>query len=131
MRKYYGILYPYLGSKIMDVWNSRPEFIELDDHVRTNNWHSLGIQLGLDHVVLDGFKSECLGDIATCRKKMFALWLRQTEPKPTRQKLLGALRAKAVCEMYMAETYELYIRQELSKEATSDIPCTNLALTGL
>ena len=102
--------------------NSRPDHAELDNHVRTNKWHGLGLQLGLDNDELDGFRSECLGDIAACRKKMFALWLKQTEPKPTRQKLLVALRTRAVAEMYIAQQYELHIRQQLSQKAPPDIP---------
>ena len=77
---------------------------------------------------MDGFRSECLGDIAACRKKMFALWLKQTEPKPTRQKLLVALRTKAVAEMYMAQQYESHIRQQLSQKAPPDIPCMRIKI---
>ena len=68
----------------------------------------------------NGFRSECLGDIAACRKKTFALWLKQTEPKPTRPKLLDALRTRAVAEMYMAQQYESHIRQQLSQKTTGD-----------
>ena len=96
----------------INAWNSRPDPAELDNHVRTNKWHALGLQLGLDNGELAGFRSECLGDIAACRRKMFDLWL-QTQPKSNRQQLLDALRTRAVADNYMAEKYESYIRTHL------------------
>ena len=87
---------------------SRPEIAELDNHVRTNKWHALGLQLGLDNVELDALQFQCHGDIATCRRRMFSLWL-QTKSNPSRQQLLDALRTRAVAEWYMAETYEAHI----------------------
>ena len=112
----------YPCSESLNVLNSRPDHAELDNHVRTNKWHALGLQLDLDNDELDGLRSACLGDIGACRQKMFALWLKQTEPKPTRQKLLDALRTKAVAEMYIAQQYELHIRQQLSQKVLPDIP---------
>ena len=40
-------LYPFPGSEILNVLNSRPELAELENHVRTNIWHTLVLQLGL------------------------------------------------------------------------------------
>ena len=110
-------LYLYIGLQKMNVWNSRPDLAELENHVRTYKWHALGIQLGLYNDELEGFKSEYRGDIAACRQMMFALWLKQTEP--TRQKLLDALRTRAVAKIRIADQYELYICQQLE---TPDIP---------
>ena len=37
-------LYPFPGSEILNVLNSRPELAELENHVRTNIWHTLVLQ---------------------------------------------------------------------------------------
>ena len=86
---------------------------ELANHVRTNNWHALGKQLGLPDNELEGFKVQYHGDIAACRGKMFSLWL-QTKRNASRQQLVDALRTPAVSEITMAQQYESHIHQ-LSK----------------
>ena len=98
----------------MDVWNSRPELLELQNQVMTTHWEALGLQLGLENDQLQAIRQKHLDNIADCRKKMFALWL-QTKPNASRQQLLDALRTNSVNEVYMAEQYEKYIRDQLSQ----------------
>ena len=105
-------IHTYIGLPGIDVWNSRPEIAELENHVRTNSWYALGLQLGLNNGELDALELQYRGDIATCRRKMFSLWL-QTKPKPSRQQLIVVLKTEAVAEMYIAEQYESYIRTRL------------------
>ena len=106
---YYGILYLYLGLEIMDVWNSRPELLELQNQVMIIHWEALGLQLGLENDQLVAIRQQRLGNTAACRNDMFALWLR-TKPNASRQQLLYALRTNnGVAEFYMAEQYEIYI----------------------
>ena len=100
-----------------NVWNNRPELAELQNQVMTNNWQTLGLQLGLNNDRLEEFRKEHPGDIADCRQKMFALWL-QTKPNASRQQVLDALRTEAVSEIYMAKKYEKYISQQLSQRTT-------------
>ena len=102
----------------MDVWNSRPELLELQNQVMTTHWEALGLQLGLENDQLQAIRQKHLDNIADCRKKMFALWL-QTKPNASRQQLLDALRTNSVNEVYMAEQYEKYIRDQPSQNRTT------------
>ena len=117
MGNYYGILYLYLGLEIMDVWNSRPELLELQNQVMTIHWEALGLQLGLENDQLVAIRQQRLGNIAACRKDMFALWLK-TKLNASRKQLLDALRTDSVNEVYMAQQYEKYIRHQLSQSET-------------
>ena len=102
----------------MDVWSSRPELSELQNEVMTTHWEALGLQLGLKNNQLVAIRQQHLGNIADCRKDMFALWLR-TKPNASSQQLLDALRTDSVAEVYMAEQYEKYIQDELSQSGTT------------
>ena len=101
----------------MDVWNSRPELSELQNRVMTTHWEALGLQLSLKNDQLVAIEQQRFGNIAACRKEMFASWLR-TKPNASRQQLLDALRTDSVDEGYMAQQYEIYIRDELSQSRT-------------
>ena len=48
-----------------------PELVELYNHVRTNKWYLLGIQLHLEVSELEAIKGNCGGDAEECRKAMF------------------------------------------------------------
>ena len=102
----------------MDVCKSRPELSELQNRVMTIHWEALGLQIGLKNDQLVAIKQQCFGNIADCRKEMFALWLR-TKPNASRQHLLDALRTDAVDEGYMAQQYEIYIQHQLSQSGTT------------
>ena len=88
--------------------DDRPELVELDEHVRTDRWHSLGLQLGLEDNELSSISLQ-YKTIEDCCKEMFRSWLRINGTKATRLNLLTALRNTAVAEKHMADRYETYI----------------------
>ena len=90
--------------------DDRPELAELVEHVRTNKWHELGLQLHLEDNDLVAIRRQCHHNISECRKEMFSNWLTNTTD-PSRKQILKALRTRAVSEIYMAKQYELYITQ--------------------
>ena len=90
--------------------DSRPELRELQEHVRTNKWFDLGLQLGLKDNELAAIGVEYLGNIDNCRRVMFHEWLRTT-PKASRKQLIDALNRDAVAERYLAEQYQKYVDQ--------------------
>ena len=83
----------------------RPPLPELDNHVRTIKWHSLGLQLGLEENDLLAISPHL--PIDDCRRAMFNLWLSNTNA--TRRQLIEALKTAAVKENHMANEYEGYI----------------------
>ena len=87
--------------------DNRPELRELQEHVRTNKWFDLGLQLGLKDNELAAIRVEYLGN---CRRVMFSEWLRTT-PKASRKQLIDALNRNAVAERYLAEQYQTYVDQ--------------------
>ena len=101
----------------MDILNGRPELAELENHVRTYNWHAVGLQLHLEQDDLVAIKRECHGDIASCRRSMFDLWLK-TFPEASRKQLLDCLKSDAVAEIHMAEQYRECICHQLSQKPT-------------
>ena len=95
--------------------NSRPELAELQEHVRTNKWLDLGLQLGLKHDDLEAIKLEYLGNTDDCRRVMFSKWLRAT-PEASRKQLIDALNSKAVDEVSKAREYQKYVDPQFSQE---------------
>ena len=95
-------------------FNSRPELAELENEVRSNKWEEIGLQLGLKDSDLVAIRQQWGGNVNSCRREMFRLWL-ETNPKASRKQLLAALRENAVAEMYTAEQYETYIRSHFSQ----------------
>ena len=104
----------------MDILSRRPELAELENHVRTNEWHAVGLQLHLEQNDLVAIEREYRGDIASCRRSMFQLWLK-TFPEASRKQLLDCLKSKAVAEIHMAEQYREYICHQLSQKPTPTI----------
>ena len=98
----------------------RPELAELENHVRTNEWHAVGLQLQLEENDLVAIKQENPSDIASCRRSMFVLWLK-TSPEASRKQLIDGLKSKAVAEIHMAEQYREYICHQLSQKPTPTI----------
>ena len=90
--------------------DSRPELAELQEHVRTNKWFELGLQLGLKDNELAAIREEYHGNIDNCRRVMFSEWLRTT-PKASRKQLIDALNRNSVAERYLAEQYQKYVDQ--------------------
>ena len=104
----------------MDILSRRPELAELENHVRTIKWHAVGLQLQLEENDLVAIEREYRGDIASCRRSMFDLWLK-TFPGASRKQLLDGLKSKAVAEIHMAEQYRECICRQLSQTPTPTI----------
>ena len=96
--------------------DSRPELTELQEHVKTNKWFDLGLQLGLKDNELAAIEVEHRGKIDDCRRVMFREWLRATTPEATRKQLIGALNSKAVAEISIAREYQKYVDLQFSQE---------------
>ena len=109
--RWFILLYIHLDWKsleIIDVWNSRPDFAELQNHIRTNKWQELGIQLGVEKNKLEAIRQQYRDYINDCRREMLTVWL-DTTTKASRQQLINSLRTSAVAENHMAEQYKTYI----------------------
>ena len=104
----------------MDILSRRPELAELENHVRTNKWHAVGLQLHLEENDLVAIEQEYRGNIASCRRSMFDLWLK-TFPEASRKQLLDCLKSEAVAEIHMAEQYRECICHQLSQTPTLTI----------
>ena len=94
------------------ILTEKPTIAELQEHVRTNKWHELGLQLHLDCTSLDAIR---LGNsnVEDHRREMFSLFL-STDTQASRKQILDAMRKKSVEEMCMADDYEKYLHQLLS-----------------
>lgn len=92
-----------------ELLRKKPPIAELCENIRTNKWFMLGIQLELSIDSLKQIREE-FGEIPERRAEMFDLWLRTKPETATRQKLLQALKLKAVEEIDMASNYERFIR---------------------
>ena len=90
--------------------DDRPDLAELVEHVRTNKWHELGLQLNLEDNDLVAIRRQFHHVVSECRREMFSNWLTNTTDA-SRKQILKALRTRAVSEIYMAKQYELYIKQ--------------------
>ena len=99
-----------------EIMDSRPELRELQEHVRTNKWFDLGLQLGLKDNELAKIEVEHRGKIDDCRRDMFREWLRATTPEATRKQLIDALNSKAVSEISIAREYQKYVDPQFSQE---------------
>ena len=105
------LLYIYLdwtSLEIIDVLNTRPDLAELQNHIMTNKWQELGIQLGVEENKLRAIRQQYGGDVNECRREMFTVWL-ETTLIASRQQLINSLRTNAVAEIHMAEQYKTYI----------------------
>ena len=114
----------------MDILSRRPELAELENHVRTLKWHAVGLQLHLEENELVAIEQVYRGDIDSCRRSMFDLWLK-TFPEASRKQLLDVLRLKSVAEIYMAEQYREYICHQLSGKPTPTVNGTHCSIITL
>ena len=99
----------------------RPKLAELVENIRTNNWHALGLQLGVEENVLVTISTQCNDSIEDCRRQMFNSWL-NTQPNASRLQLVNALRKDSVAENYMAKTYESLFQENIPYYTTIATP---------
>ena len=74
--------------------------------VRAVEWYDLGLQLGVENAEMKVIQKNNPGDLTTCRREMFEVWLRIT-PNPSYQQLVEALlavretnEAECLCKKY-------------------------------
>ena len=91
--------------EMSEQMKERPKPAELVENIRINNWHALGLQLGVEENVLVKISTQCNDSIDDCRRQMFNSWL-NTQRNPSRLQLVNALRKDSVVENYMAKKYE-------------------------
>ena len=82
--------------------DQQPDLKELTTHVRTAEWHLLGVQLELDSVNLSG---------CTDLTSMYQLWIQEKAEMATRRNLLSALRS--INQNNVARKYENYLRTKV------------------
>ena len=87
----------------------RPQLAELQNHIITNKWFNLGLQLGLTHTDLEAIELTYL-NIGDRRREMLSIWL-NTSLGPCRKDLLEALKTKSVSELFIAKKYSTFIQQ--------------------
>ena len=91
----------------LSAMDRRPDLRELQEHVRTNKWHPLGLQLGLKDGDLVAIRQQ-YSSVDDCRRAMFSVWL-DTTPEASRRELVKALKTVSVAENFMAKQYEAFI----------------------
>ena len=87
----------------------RPELAELQNHIVTNKWFNLGLQLGLTDSDLEAIELKYL-DVGERRREMLSIWLK-TSLGACRKHLLEALKTDSVSELLVAEKYSTFIQQ--------------------
>lgn len=58
-------------------------------------WRFIGIQLGIDQGTLDAIEKNN-NEVEDCLSKLVSLWLRGTNPRPTRSAMTKALQSQCV-----------------------------------
>ena len=102
--------YAQMADKTQLVYNGKPTLKELSRHIILGpNWYMFGTQLGLDSASLDGILVSNNEDVHYRTTKMFKLWL-DSNPCPTRQKILDTLRLKVIGLNSIAKDYEDVIK---------------------
>ena len=91
-------------SVIKPYLNQRPLHRDLCNHVRTNRWYLLGIQLDIDLVFLNDIQVENHSEEKR-RSKMFEEWLR-VNPEASVGQLIEALKTESVQENSIAYDIE-------------------------
>ena len=91
-------------SVIKPYLNQRPLHRDLCNHVRTNKWYLLGIQLDIDLVFLNDIQVENHSEEKR-RSKMFEEWLR-VKPEASVGQLINALKTESVQENSIAYDIE-------------------------
>ena len=97
--------------------DSEPELSDLMNEIATEiptKWRDVGIQLGLDQVVLDGIALISLGDINHCYSNVFTRWKnRNSAAHPyTWSTIVQALQTQAVGESRLADKIKSKLRWE-------------------
>ena len=97
-----------MHSKYPTGLDSQPELADLMNEVAAEipgKWRDVGLQLGMDHGVLDGIAAISPGDINHCYSNVFTRWKNQksrTYPY-TWSTVVQALKARAVGEERLAD----------------------------
>ena len=97
-----------LHSKYPTGLDSQPELADLMNEVAAEipgKWRDVGLQLGMDHGVLDGIAAISPGDINHCYSNVFTRWKNQkSQSYPyTWSTVVQALKARAVGEERLAD----------------------------
>ena len=92
------------STSLDQLLNTQPTRIELIHNANTAEWFSLGTQLELDNVSLNG----CRGDLS----RVYDLWIQEKAQNATRKNLLDALRA--IGQNDVAYRYEEYLKNLVS-----------------
>ena len=69
-------------------------------------WLNLGLQLGVSHRALKIIQMENHHVVEHCFREMLAKWLQMTNPRPTWQCLIAALRSPLVNQLCLASELE-------------------------
>ena len=96
-----------LSSKYSAGLESEPELSDLMNEVAAeipSKWRDVGVQLGVDHSVLEGIATISLGDTNQCYSNVFIRWKNQhLEAHPyTWSTIVHALESRAVGEKRLA-----------------------------
>ena len=93
------------ASKPFAYLNQKPLLSDLCEHVRTERWHMLGIQLNIDTVCLNDIQVENHSEDKR-RSKMFEEWLK-VNPEASVGQLIEALRKESVKENVIAHKIDM------------------------
>lgn len=88
--------------------DSKPELDELSQHIITDQWYLLGVQLDCDKALLNELE-EMDEDNEFKTRKMLQHWLENSSSTPSRRKFLEALKIKIIRESEVANYYEKYL----------------------
>lgn len=91
--------------------DSKPELDELSQHIITDQWYLLGVQLDCDKALLNELE-EMDEDNEFKTRKMLQHWLENSSSRSTasRRKVLEALKIKIIRESEVANYYEKYLK---------------------
>ena len=92
------------STSLDQLLDEQPPLIELINNAKTAEWFSLGIQLELDKVKLNGCKSDL--------SRVYDLWIQEKAENATRRNLLNAL--KAIGQNDVARRYKEYLETLVS-----------------
>ena len=112
-----GFFAPGLHTKYTAGLNSQPELPDLMNEVGAeipDKWRSMGLQLGVDHSVLEGIALISPGDINHCYSNVFTRWKNQnsTQYPYTWSTIVQALKSPAVGVERLADK----IKNELTSQ---------------
>ena len=68
-------------------------------HNACPKWYDLGLELGVKEVTLQTIKSDCNSEVEPCFREMLSAWLKMTNPRPSWEGLIAALKQPYIkCE---------------------------------